>query len=89
MTRSGVESMYAPATPVIAFVAPGPVVTKATPMFWVYWEYASAAITAACSWRQHIGVSDDFPIESMRCIHPPPGRRNTWSVPVDAIKSIT
>ncbi len=34
-TSIGVESSHAPATPVTAFVPPGPVVTIATPMWFV------------------------------------------------------
>lgn len=51
---SGIESMYAVAIPVTAFVTPGPEVTSATPTPSELRAYASAACTAACSWRTRI-----------------------------------
>ena len=43
------ESINAVAIPVIAFVAPGPEVTKTTPGLPVALEYPSAAWVAPCS----------------------------------------
>ena len=43
MTTKGIESIYAVAIPVIAFVAPGPEVTKATPVLPVARANPSAA----------------------------------------------
>ncbi len=54
ITTSGIESLYAVAMPVIALVAPGPEVTSATPTLPLTRAYASAAWTAACSWRAKI-----------------------------------
>ena len=45
----GTDSIHAPAQPVMAFVAPGPVVTTAQPSRPLIRAYASAAIEAACS----------------------------------------
>ena len=50
ITSTGIESVQAPYTPVMAFVPPGPLVTTETPMLPVVLEYASAAIEHACSW---------------------------------------
>ncbi len=49
MTTSGIESIYAVANPVTAFVKPGPLVTNATPTRPLARAYPSAAWTAACS----------------------------------------
>ncbi len=49
MTTSGIESVYAVAMPVTAFVSPGPEVTSATPTSPVARAKPSAACTAACS----------------------------------------
>ena len=48
-TSIGIESIQAPKTPVIAFVAPGPVVTQTAAIRLSILAYASAAIAHACS----------------------------------------
>ncbi len=50
----GVESCWATCSPLIAFAAPGPRVTKHTPGFPVILPQASAIIEAPPSWRQMI-----------------------------------
>ena len=49
ITIIGKLSTQAPITPVIAFVAPGPLVTQTAAIFPEYLAYASAAIAQACS----------------------------------------
>ena len=49
ITIIGMESIKAVAIPVIAFVAPGPDVTRTTPGFPVALAYPSAACVAPCS----------------------------------------
>ncbi len=48
-TTIGIESMYALAMPVTVLVAPGPLVTSATPTFPLALAYPSAACTPPCS----------------------------------------
>ena len=49
ITTIGIESIKAVAIPVIAFVAPGPDVTRTTPGLPVALAYPSAAWVAPCS----------------------------------------
>src|SRR3954465_5609206 len=51
MHTIGTESMYASASGVTMLVAPGPLVTMATPGRPVAWAYPSAMWPAPCSWR--------------------------------------
>jgi len=48
-TTSGKESLYASVIPVMAFVAPGPLVTTTTPVLPETRAYPSAACVAPCS----------------------------------------
>jgi hypothetical protein len=50
-TTTGIESMHAVAMPVTVFVAPGPEVTRHTPIFPDARAYPSAMWTAPCSCR--------------------------------------
>ena len=51
MQTSGAPSMFASATPVMRFVAPGPSVPRQTPARPVRRPYMSAMNAAPCSWR--------------------------------------
>ena len=58
----GAESTYASANPGIAFVAPGPAVTHATPILFVDLAYADAIIGAVASFlfvREYFSVNED------------------------------
>ena len=54
ITNTGTESSHAVATPVIAFVAPGPVVTIDTPKFLLYLAFEYDAIVQDCSCKGQI-----------------------------------
>ncbi len=64
MTISGVESMYALASGVTMLVAPGPLVTMATPGLPVTMAYPSAMCPAPCSWRTRMWRIDESMIGS-------------------------
>ena len=51
ITTMGIESIAASASGVTMLVAPGPLVTMATPGRPVTWAYPSAMCPAPCSWR--------------------------------------
>ncbi len=59
-TTIGIESMYAVAMPVTVLVAPGPEVTRQTPVFPDARAYPSAMCTAPCSWRTSICLTFVF-----------------------------
>src|SRR5579863_4865819 len=86
----GVESSHAPATPVIAFVPPGPVVTMQTPRWFVTLAYDSAHIALACSCELHTGsIARSAPSDWFKCMAPPPVTRKMCFTPCAAIKSTT
>ena len=73
MYITGIESNQLHNVPVIAFVAPGPLVTTQTPSLLFIRAYPSAAIAAACSWCVAIYFTPGvFPNESIKKIQPPP-----------------
>jgi len=89
MKNSGNDSIHAPATGVMALVAPGPVVTMQVPNVPRTRPQASAAMPQACSWWQGTGIRRFSQTRaSLRCMAPPPGRRNTCSAPVSASRDI-
>ena len=64
ITTSGVESMYAFDSGVTTLVAPGPLVTMATPARPVTIAYPSAMWPAPCSWRTRTWRIDESKIGS-------------------------
>ena len=77
MTIIGMESSQASATPVMALVPPGPLVTLTTAGIPATRAYASAAIAHACSCRQQRRLMrGSEPSASFRCIAPPPVMKN-------------
>ena len=88
MNITGVLSNHAAAHPVTAFVPPGPVVTKAAPILSDILAYVSAAKEHACSWRRVIYARFSVcPMESTKCMAPPPGNIKTCLTPRSAIYS--
>ena len=85
MQISCVESIIASAIPVIKFVAPGPLVAKATPGIPVFLAYPSAANHALCSWWQEtIFIFVSILIESIMWVIMPPTSSKTWVTPCNS-----
>ena len=86
----GVESSHAAASPVIAFVPPGPVVTRTALGLLVNSACACAANEADCSCRQHTYSRSGWrPRESTRCMQPPPASTKMRRMPASWRKRIT
>ena len=86
--RHGTESSHAPARPVMALVAPGPVVKYPAPKRPVSLAYASTAIETACSWCRQMGARPFAQARpSVRCMIPPPESMKTCRTPMSRMKA--
>ena len=81
MHTTGERSMFASATPVTRFVAPGPRVPRHTPAFPVNRPQASAAKAAACSCRQSTNRMELSISEIITSAFSSPGTPKMWVTP--------
>ena len=81
MATIGTESIAAVATPVTAFIMPGPTCTSSTPGLPVARAYPSAACAAACSCRAMTNLIRLRPIASSSAMLVCPQVPKTYSTP--------
>jgi hypothetical protein len=76
--------MFAFATPVVRFVAPGPKVERHTPTFCVSLPYISAIKAAPCSCLTKMNLIFEFNNDIIKSLVSSPGKPKIYSTPSDS-----
>src|SRR5215208_5210408 len=88
MANIGDLSMFAFATPVDRFVAPGPKVERHTPTFCVSLPYISAIKAAPCSCLTKMNLIFEFNIDIIKSLVSSPGKPKIYSTPYEKIRCL-